>query len=637
MRFFKKYCTPVFVALACVSLFAQTHVSVPLDNHVYYVLEQAELRGLCAPLPSVKPYAQKIVIDAIYEILESDTKFRFAGITKGERDILLETLDLLEPKKGFDIHRGEYFYEDETQSGHRVTFNAGIGWDSVVGVSKIKDGDMEFGTDDWFTAFLKGDIGKNFSWAFSGSGGIISAPVKKLGTYYPYYEGATISALTPDRLYGGDRMSLNNPFEVYSEPIPYFPYTYRKRWDASVFRSENLSSSGFYNWPQGFSFGYSIMGEASVSLLDGLAFVRGGRFLREWGAETRGSSLVFSEAARPFIGVEATFSPFSWISFSAITGVLEFYAVKDVIKDAANFQNAFSMALVDVGYKNYVRFKFGTTGVWPKRFELGYPFPLNSNFFYQNNIGDFDNMALYASLSGGLPGVGKAWVSFFADEFDLSSPDFFHQDRNMYAYQAGISVAIPVKFLPFTNLMAQYTKIEPYTYTHLRLQTPWYGNLWLEEAYVNNGVSLGYYLPPNSDEVKVRFESMIEKDLGFHIQYQLIRHGADFGDRSVDGSSLSSELAPDDRNKDAPLWKYFLHDGAYEWQHIVKIGGERTLSKMLLPVQFFAEGGLVMSFFTDIDGKPNSGKSFSYSKIDTNTYPATTRLLATVGFKIWPR
>lgn len=246
-------------------------------------------------------------------------------------------------------------------------------------------------------------------------------------------------------------------------------------------------------------------------------------------------------------------------------------------------------------------------------------------------------MGLYASLSAGLPGIGKAWFSFFADEFDLSSPDFFHQDRNMYAFQAGASFSIPIPFLPFTNIILQYTKLEPYVYTHQHVKVPWYGDLSMEEAYINNGVSLGYYLPPNSDELKVRIESMLSRDTNFHLQYQMIRHGADYGSRSVDGSSILSELNPTGRNSDPVLWKYFLHDGAYEWQHIIKVGANHTLSKMLIPVQLFFDAGLVMSYFTDIDGQPNTGNSYPFHQIDTSEYPKRTRIIGEVGFRIWPK
>ena len=50
-------------------LFTQTHMAVPLGDPVYHVLEQAQLRGLCGFLPSVKPYSRAMVVSIINEIL----------------------------------------------------------------------------------------------------------------------------------------------------------------------------------------------------------------------------------------------------------------------------------------------------------------------------------------------------------------------------------------------------------------------------------------------------------------------------------------------------------------------------------------------------------------------------------------
>ena len=53
-------------------LFGQTHVSVPVGHIVYYILDLAEARGLCSPLPSVKPYTRGRIVEAINEILYAE-------------------------------------------------------------------------------------------------------------------------------------------------------------------------------------------------------------------------------------------------------------------------------------------------------------------------------------------------------------------------------------------------------------------------------------------------------------------------------------------------------------------------------------------------------------------------------------
>jgi hypothetical protein len=66
------------------TLWGQTHTSVSLENQVYYILEQAETRGLCRPLSGVRPYTRGVIIAAMNEILQSDSAKR----RQPEREIL---------------------------------------------------------------------------------------------------------------------------------------------------------------------------------------------------------------------------------------------------------------------------------------------------------------------------------------------------------------------------------------------------------------------------------------------------------------------------------------------------------------------------------------------------------------------
>jgi hypothetical protein len=200
----------------------------------------------------------------------------------------------------------------------------------------------------------------------------------------------------------------------------------------------------------------------------------------------------------------------------------------------------------------------------------------------------------------------------------------------MYAWQCGLEVLLPV--LSFSSLDLSYTKIEPYCYTHQKTSVPWYAGP-MEEAYTNHGYGLGYYLPPNSDEIKLRFQTVPISGTLVKAQFQMIRHGADYGNRAVDGSSYLSELAEMDRSTDPRLRKFFLHDGAYQWLHIIK--GGITHSPRKLPIELSVELGMVFSYWTDIDGNPNDGSSHSYHIIDREPYSKRTGVIAGVGVRIF--
>jgi hypothetical protein len=252
---------------------------------------------------------------------------------------------------------------------------------------------------------------------------------------------------------------------------------------------------------------------------------------------------------------------------------------------------------------------------------------------YQNNIGDYDNMAIFGNLKVQYPGIAALWISGYIDEIEVSSiKRMFELDRHMFAYQVGASGAIP--HLPFASASLSYTKIEPYTYTHTRNLNPWNGDTPMVTSYINNGMPLGYYIPPNSDEIKLRFEMLPAPRTQTHFQYQMVRHGADYGSFSVDGSSLLSELSAPNRSSEPLLRKYFLKDGAYQWMHIVKVGGEHTFEKLKLPFTVFGEVGLVFSYFTNI-GETFDGSPQGYSVIDTQEYPKSTAFIVNLGIRMF--
>ena len=405
-----------------------------------------------------------------------------------------------------------------------------------------------------------------------------------------------------------------------------------------MFGPGNIGAGNMKQWPENVSIAARMLSEMSGSVFGGMLLLRAGRFGREWGAMIPGSSLAFNAAARPFVGLEAIFNPVSWFSFSSVTGVLEFDNTEGIKRPAFTFQNAFSLQQLELNYKNIFHVDFGSSAIWAKRFELGYLFPLLDNFFYQNFIGDFDNMAVYLNMRYRYPGLGGLWFSVFVDEMEVSSiKKAFELDRHMFAYQAGIQGILPG--LPFSSMTLSYTKIEPYNYTHTRGYMPWYsGSEPMETAYINNGACLGYYLPPNSDEVKIRFDVRPRFSTSGHLQYQLIRHGADYGPHQVDGSSLVSELDPDGRSEKPSLRKYFLKDGAYQWMHIVKAGAEHRIGSF--PLTIYGETGFVFSSFRDIsDAEYNTYHPTPQNKQPrpsaVGEYLAYKAYIITIGFKIF--
>ncbi|MDR2542601.1 MAG: hypothetical protein LBC80_04030 [Treponema sp.] len=638
-----------------VFLYSQTHIAVPLGHPVYIALEQAQMRGLFRPLPNVKPYTRAQVLSIIDEILDNDNKRRFGRLSETERRILLQFKDdLSPPREGLDLIRGTYFTEHDW-NGTYFSGQLGFGMDMIFSGSYfslgggLKDttpfpedfddltgfeGAAHPASGDGFMGFevipsvsFIGDLGRKVSYGLTLGIWVGRTPRTIQGTYFS------------SRLDREARRTL----VTYSEPLTFFPFTYMKRWDGYVFPSDDLSTSGMVAWPDGDLFlGYYMMPELAGTLLNGHIFYRFARLEREWAGMSNSSSLVLNQTAQPFLAFETVIQPFPWISFSSLTGVLEYHNAvggksAEIEEVARTFQNAYSIVMLEFNINEYFYTGFGSSVVWPKRFELGYIFPFADNFIYQTNIGDFDNMALFFNLQAQYPGIGKLWLSVFIDEMSPAS-GFFQLARMMYAYQFGGAFQIP--WLPFSSIKVSYSKNEPYNYTHMRIRAPWYGDdLLMETNTVSFGKALGYYIPPNSDEFLVRFEILPFPQSMASLQYQLIRHGSTYGDRAVEGSSLWSELLGQRTNTK----KFFLQDGAYQWMHIVRFRWEQSLTGFNFPVRTFAEIGGVYSYFTDIfdnDGnmiEPNSNKKGKFKIINTPHYPHSLSFIGVFGVRIFPK
>ena len=604
----------IFFFLTIYSISAQNHVSVPLDNRVYYLIEMAETRGLCSPLPAVKPYTRAKIIEIISEILGS------RGLNASEKRILEDLREeFVKGEAGLDLQNGMYRFDIKRKDESFFSGEMGLGLESINSIA-FYTGERErfFGTGTWGTGYVNADIGRNFSFNIEISAGLLRAQRKSLGGYYLYASQA------------GRNDPEKDVIKTYSQPLAFFPFTYQKGWDGYMFNiKEDMTSGNMQKWPDELSIAPRMLAEMTGTVLNGMLLLRAGRMQREWGGMTQGSSLSFNASARPFVGFEFNFYPVSWLSFSSITGILEFDNSGGISEPALSFQNAFSLSQFELNYKNYFHISMGSAAIWAKRFEFGYIFPLIDNFFYQNFIGDFDNVSIFMNFKGQYPGIGKLWFSFFMDEVEISSMSkMFELDRHMFAWQAGMQYIIPS--LPFASVTASYTKIEPYNYTHQKVKTPWY-EVPMEQAYVNNGVSLGHYLPPNSDEIKLRFEIHPVTSTSGFLQYQLIRHGADFGRQQVDGSSLLSELDTIGRSDKISLRKDFLKDGAYQWTHVIKAGAQYKFNS--LPLTIFGEVGGVHTYFKEIE--QNIYDSLNPGRNPQGEYFKYTSFIFTLGFRIF--
>ena len=617
-----------------------------------------EEKNYCERLSSVKPYTESYILkilnqskDSILEKMQNDNSY----IYKTELESIEYYISTFEPKNGLNFSTLSYRYAPEDSQN---SFEFSNRDEFFVSSGFYDDSELNSTGYEIFHNFdFVGDFTKYLSYRITGFIGATRMPLQQVGDDYLigywWYDDW-------DYTTNGENNQKRTINTYRNNSV--LPYSYKKKWDGSIYYLTNVSYSGLKGWAFEHSLGFGMYAELRTSLLNDKLNIGIGRINRDWASMDLNSSLVLNSNAAPFLGIDAKVDLFDWISFSALTGVMEFPNAKHInanawfyrdfdsidvdeetgeIKyknhfstvDSYFFQNLYSVGMLDLNFK-YLQANFGSAVIWPKRFELGYMFPLVNHVVYQNSVGDFDNLALFGSIKGILPGIGNAWLSIYLDELSsfksLLKFDVFKKTRDMFAYQAGTRINVP--FLPFTSVSFRYTKIEPYCYTHQSTpRQPWY-DYYISESYTNNGKSLGYYLEPNSDEIFVRVESKPLPTATFGLQYQLIRHGADYGSGAVPGSSIWSELPVPSELRNS-FYKYFLHDGTYEWTHTIALDASYIIKQSKIPLQIYGGIGYVYDFFTQSEKGAN--QKSPYHKINTVEYPTKHGCVMYFGLKLF--
>jgi hypothetical protein len=381
----------------------------------------------------------------------------------------------------------------------------------------------------------------------------------------------------------------------FRAPSSFFPYSFSKQWDGGVL---SLKNPGLYAaWPDDPSLAGDFEAEINGSFFDRRLLLRLGRMRHDWGYRSNGDSLFLNAQARPFTAIEGTIEPLSWLNICFLGGALEHFKGNnlDPESDKGPFTNMLLAGHLKLNLSRYFGLGFGGAAV----------------------VINQPNAAFFADLELRIPGLFTLWGSVFLDSLNKSLENFRTRNGNNFAYQAGVKTA--VYWLPLSFFTLRYTKIEPYCYAGKEIST----------SFINGGESLGYYLPPNSDELLLRLESRLFPDIEFHVQFQMMRHGADFGTQAVPGSSPYHTL------NSGRTEKFFLKDGVYQWDNVIKLGASCDFKSSGVPVLVYAETGLVFTNFT-INGEAGPGNEADYEPWDDSEYRPGTKFIFSVGFRLFP-
>jgi len=118
---------------------------------------------------------------------------------------------------------------------------------------------------------------------------------------------------------------------------------------------------------------------------------------------------------------------------------------------------------------------------------------------------------------------------------DINVPDMFTDKwSDRYAWQVGMFYADPF-LMPNSNIIVEYTRVEPYVFSHGRSR---------DNNYTSLGALLGTSVGPNGDAMAVRMDYLPLRNLSFSLRVIFERHGMNIVDstgkviRNVGGDVL---------------------------------------------------------------------------------------------------
>ncbi|MBM2814481.1 MAG: hypothetical protein HW421_1243 [Ignavibacteria bacterium] len=145
-----------------------------------------------------------------------------------------------------------------------------------------------------------------------------------------------------------------------------------------------------------------------------------------------------------------------------------------------------------------------------RSFDLGYLNPLSFFKSIEHALHDRDNASMGLDWTV-VPFSGLAVKgTFYLDDiiFEKIGKGFW---ANKMAWNIALIAALPYSI----DLAAEYARVEPYTFSHFNPQN----------AYSNDKISIGSYLPPNSDEFLMKTQWWFGGRYPLYAVYSYNRHG----------------------------------------------------------------------------------------------------------------
>ena len=218
--------------LCCGILYAQTNVTVSLDDDVYELLQNIELRGYCSHLSAVKPYTEKYIVEKLEEAadyLEDNTE---EDELTTEKRIIEKYLEKYEHDEGLKKLALSWRKEGDVL-GLPVSIEINDNFNTELSGGFYDESDNNtFAFNIYNLVDFSGDLGEHISYRNQTYLGASKVPLKKVGEYdlsvreefYQKKEAntSTITTQSTDKEYAnmGDEKYLQMVVDELDENYP---------------------------------------------------------------------------------------------------------------------------------------------------------------------------------------------------------------------------------------------------------------------------------------------------------------------------------------------------------------------------------------------------------------------------------
>ncbi len=284
-----------------------------------------------------------------------------------------------------------------------------------------------------------------------------------------------------------------------------------------------------------FGFAYHDEPVAYLKLATNYFEVAFGKFANQWGAGATGS-LVLSDYATSYNQLLLRLKIWK-LKYTSIFAEMIDYTYQTVVSTPQQLKY-FVAHRLDLQLHPNLNLGFYESIITVGRgLNIGY---LNPIMFYrsiEHYYGSPDNAAIGADFNWRVVPSVALYGQIFIDDLTTSKigKGFW---GNKLAYLCGLYVVDPFE-IQNIDFRIEYARVDPYTYTRSTARAQDNAT-----AYLHYGSPLGYFAPPNSDNLFLEARYRFSKQLIASVSYTRLRHGANPDSLTNVGGDIFLSLRP---------------------------------------------------------------------------------------------